>query len=93
MANFYNMWNQLDGKPQPTEFNLAKYDVSSNPINDVNSGYDLTPLSHEDMCRYAADDVVQHFTQLHKDRNPSSLGKPMTDSEFRKFMGIPEDEN
>lgn len=94
MLNFCQFYNLLNGEPYhdvppPVHYKLANMDVTQSALNNVEgeSSYELRPLAHEDMCRYAADDVAAHYHQLHKGKNPCRLGKPMTDGEFKKFLG------
>lgn len=98
MVSFYDMWDRLNGKPYedvppPSQYKLADYDITTNPINGTESGgYELRPLDQSDMARYASDDVVNHYVQMHQGKNPTRLGEPMTDLQFRQFMGLPTDE-
>lgn len=46
------------------------------------------PITDEETARYGAEDVVKNYNDTHKGKPTSSLGKPMNDAEYRKFMGI-----
>jgi hypothetical protein len=90
--NFCQFWNAIngepyaDGTPEPVQYNLKK--MMDSPVNDMESGsYELRPLQPEDMMRYGADDVADHYAKLHNGKNPMLLGKEMTDDEFKKFYG------
>lgn len=90
---FEQFYDRLNGKmyakvPPPVPYKFADYAVTNrSPINDAQTSHGLRPLSDEDMARYAADDVIAHYAQLHGGRNPARLGDPMSDHEFKKFMG------
>lgn len=92
---FDQFYDRINGElykdvPPPVPYNLASYalQITSSPINNCKDGasHELRPLSDEDMGRYAADDVVDRYTKIHK-KNPLRLGKPMSDGQFKKFMG------
>jgi hypothetical protein len=94
--SFQQFWDRINGPmyqdvPPPVKYDLADYggNLTGSPINGTEGGasHELRPLSHEDMCRYGADDVADHYTRMHAGRNPSGLGKPLTDEEFKKFLG------
>jgi hypothetical protein len=89
---FYDKINgkMYDGVPAPAQYNFLDYvkAVTSSNVNGTETGkHDLIPLNQEDMGRYAADDVIDHYHKLHNGKNSLSLGKPMTDLEFKKFLG------
>lgn len=94
MYTFDQFYESINGElykdvPPPVQYDLASYSlqITSSPISNVEGGgHELRPLSDEDMGRYAADDVVDHYTKIHK-KNPLRLGKPLTDGQFKKFMG------
>lgn len=95
MLSFYQMCDQLNGKPYenvppPPSYEFMDYvqTLTNSPVNGVGGTHELKPLQPEDMARYSADDVVAHYKELHKGKNPLGLGKPMTDEEFKKFCGI-----
>lgn len=88
--NFCQFWNAINGEmyvdvPPPVNYKMADYNGAYGNTESGNS--ELKPLSQEDMCRYAADDVVAHYNVIHKGKNPKRLGNQMTDSQFKKFMG------
>lgn len=71
-----------DGVPEPVEYELAKMDLKNV------GGAELTPLSDEDMATHSRDDVVKEMEKMKQaGYNPTRLGEPMTDSDFKKFMG------
>lgn len=97
--NFYKLFNKLQGKPYsdsdstpPTESELLNYtDTISNNSSfsgTEDGGYELRPLTDDDMKRYATDDVVDAYYKLHKGKNPTKLGDPMSDDEFKKYHGM-----
>lgn len=95
MFNFCQFWNQINGEPYhnvppPVQYDMQDYGkaITSSPISNVEGGNaDLRPIEYEDMGRYAADDVVSHYAQKWKGKNPYSLGEPMSDGAFKKHMG------
>lgn len=98
MVISFEQWcDQINGgkpysnSPPPVSYQFADYEsqITSSPIgNKEGSGHELRPLTHDDMCRYGHDDVVDHYKKIHNTKSPTALGKPMTDTEFKKFMGI-----
>lgn len=92
---FDQFYDRINGEmykdvPPPVQYDLASYalQITSSPISNVEGGgHELRPISDEDMGRYAADDVVDHYAKMHKGKNPNRLGKEMTDGQFKKFMG------
>lgn len=76
MLNFNQLINLIDGDPYETIPNVS------------DGSWALKPLEDEDVGRYAADDVVDHMQKM-KDNgfNPTRLGPPMTDDEFKKYTG------
>ena len=95
--NFYQFWDKLNGKPYeedvppPVDYKMSSYSqsISTNPINNSENsgGYDLRPLTPEDMSSASAEDVARDYARIHKGKNPTRLGKPMTDEELAKFYG------
>jgi hypothetical protein len=86
MDNFYRFWNKVNGEPYQDIPPPTKYSFQNMGYE---QGHELKPLSHEDMARYATDDVEQ--LELEKARlgiNPTRLGKPMSDEEFHRFYGL-----
>lgn len=84
--NQFHQYMDKRAEPTPTpppEWNIQ--DLSQNFSNA--KGAELKPLTDDDMARYAFDDVVNQYIQMHKDRPASGMGPPMTDAEFRKFLG------
>lgn len=91
MINFYDYCNKINGEPYvriapPVAYRFQDYCDSKSMGNTENGNHELRPLSDDDLKRYAADDVVQHYSKMH-DKNPQSLGDPMSDEEFKKFHG------
>lgn len=95
MLSFYQMCDKVNGKPYenipaPVPYKLKDYgkELTSNPVGNTEEGnWELKPLTDDDSKRYAADDVVNHYLQLHQGRNPSRLGPPMTTKQFKDFLG------
>lgn len=96
LKTFQQFFDRMNGKmyqtvPPPVQYQFADYaqTLTHTPINNCEGGgdYQLKPLSHEDMGRYAADDVVAHYSSMHKGKNPLRLGGPMSDDDFKKHMG------
>jgi hypothetical protein len=90
--NFCQFWNAINGEPYhdippPVKYNLKTLGDETSYANVENGQSQLRPLTHEDMGRYAADDVVAHYVKMHNGKNPMSLGEPLTDSEFKDFLG------
>lgn len=84
MKSFYQLYNQLKFE-EPVKYNFANY--MERPINgtEENNVYELTPVTDEDMARYAEKDVLDWYKKHGK--NTTKLGKPFTDEEFKKFHG------
>ena len=85
MQNFDQFFNKVNGEmykdvPPPVHYQLADYGISP-------SSYHLKPLTDEDMARYGAEDVANHYSDLHQGKNPTRIGDPMSDSDFKKFFG------
>lgn len=95
MKSFIDFCTQINGEmyknvPPPVAYDLEDFasTLTSSPINGTETGsHELIPLTDEDMARYGADDVSQHYAHMHNGQSPSRIGEPMTDSEFKKFMG------
>lgn len=91
MQNFKDFFDRINGEsytdiPPPVKYNFQNY--TDSPVNGTESGpWALTPLQDEDMASAAAEDVVDNYIKMHKGKNPLRLGDPMSDSEFKKFMG------
>lgn len=92
MDSFHAFWDRINGKMYrnggPTQYHLASYAdaVTTGPINNTEDGdHNLRPLSHEDMGRYGADDVLAYNAK--NARNTTKLGDPMSDMDFKKFLG------
>jgi hypothetical protein len=85
--NFFQFFDKLNSKqPEQNEPppgpNLANMDLDT-------KGYDLKPLSQEDMGRAAAEDVEKAMWEKQaRGENNTRLGDPMTDDELQKFMGL-----
>lgn len=86
------MFCLVENFPPPVKYNLQNYmnQISSNPGQD----YQLRPFSMEDMATTAKPeyDMPQEIKQWgwtpQYENNPTKLGKPLTDEEFKKHMGI-----
>ncbi len=92
MYNFCQFWNAINGEPYHDVPPPVRYDMKplvTGQINGTEEGstYELRPLSHEDTASYAADDVVAHYSTMHNGKNPRRLGEPLSDAEFKKFLG------
>lgn len=95
MQDFDSFFSQKHGPslafPPPIQYSFVDYvdQVTSSPINGTEEGstYELKPIQDEDMARYAADDVVQHYTMMHQGKSPSRLGNAMSDEQLKKHMG------
>lgn len=89
--DFYQFYNKINGvpysdpaTPPPSSYNFLDYakQLTNSPINGIEGGtYELTPLSQEDMSRYADEDVVTNI-------NTTQLGEPLDDEAFKKYHGI-----
>lgn len=96
MLNFYQFFNKINGEPYvdiqpPVKYDFQDYgnNLTNSPINGIEGGtHELRPLTDEDMGRYAADDVINHYYQMHQGKNPLRLGDPMSDDQFKKFCGM-----
>jgi hypothetical protein len=94
--NFCQFYNMINGEPYhdvppPTKYNFASYadQITTSPISNVEGGgHQLRPLTDEDTARYAADDVTAHYLAMHAGESPCRLGDPLTDEEFRQFLGM-----
>lgn len=76
--NFHQFYSKV---APPVEYKLKDFEI---PTGD----HHLKPLNHEDMGRYAAEDVTAHLMKLKElGFNPMKLGEPMSDEEFKKFHG------
>ena len=95
MKSFHAMWDKINGpmyrKGRPTDYDLGDYvkAVTKDPVNNVEdgAGHELRPINYDDMGRYAADDVVDYYIQMHQGKNPLRLGDPMSDEELRRHYG------
>lgn len=90
MKSFYQFWDQINGKVDlpPQKYRFQNYmDMSNSPLNGSEEGTaKLSPLSDDDMKRYAASDVVDWYSKYGKNLN--KLGQELSDEEYRKFQGI-----
>jgi hypothetical protein len=95
MLSFNQFYDKLNGKmyqdiPPPVSYDFLDYvkGITSTPVNNTEQGtWRLIPIEADDMKRYAADDVADHYSKMHKG-NPLALGEPLSDGEFKKFCGI-----
>jgi hypothetical protein len=85
--NFFQFFDKLNNSDKqqeqpPAGPNLANMDLNTD-------GYELKPLSDEDMGRAAAEDVEKAmWDKQAAGENNTKLGAPMTDEELNKFMGL-----
>ncbi len=96
--NFHQFYDKLQDEPSdsdhgpPTEYEFLNYtDVISNGSSfsgTEDGGYDLKPLTDDDMKQAAADDVIKAYAKLHKGKNPSRLGEPLDDEGMKKYHGM-----
>lgn len=64
--NFYELDDLLD---------YSKAITNTSKIAGTEEGnWELKPIEKEDTARYAADDVVNAYIELHKGRNPLRIG-------------------
>ena len=85
---FLQFWDRVNGEPykngvpEPVKYNFAQMNFSRI------GGAELKSLEDSDICTTSAEDVENHLDKMKKDGiNPTRLGDPMTDDEFKKFMG------
>ncbi len=96
--NFYQMCDKMNGgKPYdrwanehkpilPNFLDYIKGITNSSKVMTAESGnWNFKPLADEDIARYGAEDVIDH---LKKHKPTTRLGDPMTNEEYRKFMGV-----
>lgn len=88
MDNFCQFWNKVngepykDGVPPPVEYKIHDMETGD-------SGYELKPLTDEDMARHSDEDVAADMeAKKAAGFNPCKLGAPMSDEEFHKFYGL-----
>lgn len=95
--SFYDLYNKINGG-EPSKFGV-QYDLedytkqlTSSPVNGTEDGtWALTPLTQDDMSRYAADDVVDAYTKMHQGKNPLGLGDPLDDEGMKQYTGMPNE--
>lgn len=76
--------NRKNEFPPPVEYNLTQMDFKNIGTDNV----DLTPLTDDDMASYSREDVAKELERMKAmGYNPTKLGEPMTDGEFKKFFG------
>lgn len=95
MLSFQQMFDKVNGPmykdvPPPVSYNFLDYgkSVTQSPICGTEDGsHELRPLEPEDMARYGANDVEDEYLKLHNGKDPLRLGDPLTDREFKNFLG------
>lgn len=96
MDDFNKIYDKVNGPmyqdvAPPIQYDFLSYvkQITSSPVINMEGGcgHELRPITDEDMCRYAADDVVNHYHKKHQGSSPSKMGAPLTDKQFKKFMG------
>lgn len=85
------MCDKLNGKPYtrgipaPVNYDLANY---SDEFSNCSNNAELIDVKDDEMKRYAADDVIDHYNKIHNGKNPLRLrDEQMTDQEMSKFFG------
>lgn len=75
MESFFKFWDRIQSdKNQDTTTNFDT------------SGYELKPLTPEDMSQASEDDV--NAWRAKHGKNTTKLGDNMTDAEFQRFHGL-----
>ena len=81
--NFKNRKENPDVVPPPVHYDLKPMEFSRV------GGAELTPISDEDLATVHMDDLTKHLEDMKQaGYNPTKLGGPMSDEEFKRFHGI-----
>lgn len=81
--NFKNRKENPNEVPPPVRYDLKPMEFSKV------GGSELTPITDDDLATVHMDDLTKRLEDMKQaGYNPTKLGEPMSDEEFKRFHGI-----